>query len=482
MVPYLTGLEEYTEDEWMALAEFLGVPYDPSVDTPETKPYAYLRYTYRDGNGTPWTDEFREIVVEYGNETWHNGAGGYGWDGWGRPGWVHHGGKEYGLFARYMFDQHVMQMPEWAFYSLGDKIKFSLGANYDGSASAYGELALLQGATISYLGHANYVGPKWETNDTGTSVFDNHGVQMTLLGLHGSMQELILEAAATRDALNASGQTDYRLQAYEGGPSGYWTNDEDPDVDEFYGKSAAMGLAALDAWLFSSLNGYAYQSYLGFSSGTWWTSHTLPEACGFRAHAGWLALKMRNRYALGSTMVETIHNTEPIFEGEEGDIPLISSYALTNGESFSVFVLSRKLDGNHDGVDFGTGLTPVTLHLPFDRVSAITRYRLETPEGGPVDPRLNNIEDLNVVIGAKDIDPADFSPDFALNQKTGAEDGGIAPGSINLYVFNLIQDLPCTPDRDGDGDVDGKDLAGFAQNLTLDCLLDMAQNFGTQAQ
>ena len=113
MVPYLTCSEEYTEDEWKALVEYLGVPYDPAVDTPQSKPYAYLRYKYRNNNGTPWTDEFREILVEYGNETWHNGAGDYGWHGWGKPDHVHHGGVEYGLFARYMFDEQVMQTPEW---------------------------------------------------------------------------------------------------------------------------------------------------------------------------------------------------------------------------------------------------------------------------------------------------------------------------------------------------------------------------------
>lgn len=69
--------------------------------------------------------EFREIVVEYGNETWHNGAGGYGWDGWGRPSWVHHGGREYGMFAKYMFQESVMKMPVWRKHNLSSKIRFA---------------------------------------------------------------------------------------------------------------------------------------------------------------------------------------------------------------------------------------------------------------------------------------------------------------------------------------------------------------------
>jgi hypothetical protein len=435
VVPYLTCLEEYTESEWMALVEYLGVPYDPAADTPESKPYAYLRYRYRDNDGAPWTDEFREIVIEIGNETWHQGAGGYGWDGWGRPGYVHQGGLEYGLFADYMIDRNVKQMPAWHQHGLGDKIKFALGANYSASENAYGELAARQGADISYIGHANYVGPKWETNDEGTSIFDDHGVQMTLLGLHTRMAELITEAAATRDSLNGAGETHYRITAYEGGPSGYWSNEDDPEIDELYGKSVAMGVAALDAWLFSSLNGFVHQCYLGFSSGVWWSSHTMPEACGFRAHAGWLALRLRNRYTIGTDMVRTIHNTEPTLETDGEDVSLVSSYAFTDGESYSVYILSRKLDGTHDGIDFEDGNTPVTLHLPMETVDRITRYRLETPDGTPVDPRENNRSDLQVVIGAMEVDSALYGSDFVIDDKTGGEAGGVPPGSINLFVF-----------------------------------------------
>jgi hypothetical protein len=448
VVPYLTLIDEYTEDEWMALVEFLGVPYNPATDTPQTKPHAHLRYRFRGNDGTPWTEEFREIVIEMGNETWHNGAGGYGWDGWGRPGYVHQGGQEYGLFARYMFDEHVKKMPAWDTYNLGAKIKFALGANYSAQEDSYAELAARQGADVSFVGHANYVGPKWETNDPGTSLFDDHGVQMTLLGME-KMRALIVEAKTTRDSLANTSQTHYQLTAYEGGPSGYWTNNDNPEIDELYGKSVAMGLAALDAWLFSSLNGYKHQCYLGFKSGDWWSSHTLPEACGFRPHAGWLALRLRNRHAVGNQMLQTVHNSAPTIDSDGTDLPLVSSYAMTDGSTYSIFVLNRKLDGNHDHVDFGTGCTPVTLHLPFSEVNRITRYRLESPDGSAVDPRLNNRDALHVVIGSKVIDPGEFSQDFVINETTGGEAEGIPPGSVNLWVFetgaNNAPQKPATP-------------------------------------
>ena len=439
VVPYLTCNEEYTEDEWMALVEYLGVPYDPARDTPERKPYAYMRYKYRGDSGVPWTDEFREIVVEYGNETWHNGAGGYGWHGWGRPGWVHHGGREYGMFARYMLNEHVLKMPAWTEHDLGSKIKFALGANYStdlDSATAYGELAVQRGPGVTYVGHANYVGPKWETGDQGSSSFSDHGMQETMVSRHTGIGKVIAGAAASREALRARGAA-YQLTAYEGGPSGYWKNKDKPEIDELYGKSVGMGLAALDAWLYSSLNGFKYQCYLGFSSGKWWSSHTLPEAGGFRPHIGWLALKLRNRYALGDRMVDVRIEQTPTYRRGTDDVPLVAAYCLRNARAYSVFVLNRKLDGQHDGMDFGDGYTPVTLHLPFATPRAVTLHKIAHPDGTPADPRENNREALQVTIVSEPVDLANFSRDFVINESTGAGPGGIPPGGIYLYVFEL---------------------------------------------
>ena len=46
------------------------------------------------------------------------------------------------------------------------------------------------------------------------------------------MRELISQATTTRDALNTSGQTQYDMTACEGGPSGYWLNPKNEEVDE----------------------------------------------------------------------------------------------------------------------------------------------------------------------------------------------------------------------------------------------------------
>jgi hypothetical protein len=91
-----------------------------------------------------------------GNETWHNGAGGFGWHGLGAPQWVFDGGVEYGLFFRYIFQDHVAGTAAWATYDLDQKICFCFGADYNDSAQGYGQTAAPRACpTASNIGHAN---------------------------------------------------------------------------------------------------------------------------------------------------------------------------------------------------------------------------------------------------------------------------------------------------------------------------------------
>ena len=173
------------KQDWLNFIEYLAAPYDPQQDTPQTKPWAYRRWRQR-GVERPWTDDFAEIVVELGNETWHNGKC-PDWLGFNRRNFIRQGGAEYGLFAQYLID-NMKKSPYWKTQSLDHKIRFSLGAFYDGNVEkdgkvrGYGEEAMQTCSDATCLGHANYVGPKWEKGEKSIAVFDDHGVQATLLG------------------------------------------------------------------------------------------------------------------------------------------------------------------------------------------------------------------------------------------------------------------------------------------------------------
>jgi hypothetical protein len=110
--------------------------------------------------------------------------------------------------------------------------------------------------------------------------------------------------------------------------------------------------------------------------------------------------------------------------------PLVGAYALRNGDHWSLILLSRKLDGRHEGVDFGDGCTPVTLHLPFARAGRITLHTLTG------NPRLSNQDKLNIKPESKPVEAGTLSGGtFVVNERTGGGPGGLPPGSIFLYVF-----------------------------------------------
>ena len=424
----------HSEQDWLNFIEYLAAPYDPKVDSPLSKPWAYLRYKER-GVGTPWTDEFSSIVVEFGNETWHNSHFA-DWIGFYTYNAIHQGGREYGLFTRYLCET-MMKSPYWKSQGLDRKIRFALGANYDGRVEAdgrvrgYGEEAMQANPYATILGHANYVGPKWETGDYSARTYDDHGVQECLLSFLTGPQAGQIRMGKARDTLAAAGDV-YDIAAYEGGPGGYAlpgsASAEQVETNEKYGKSLAQAVGALDAWMRSYAYGWTDQCFLGYGQGTHWNSHTV-FADGFRPSPAWLALALRNRYARGDLMQVTEQSTPTILDGKN-TYPLIGAYAMRDGARWSVIVVSRKLDGKHDGADFGNGHSPVTLHLPFAGAGKIALHKLTG------DPRQSNQDAMNITLQSQDV-PADAlaGGTFKVDGRTGGGPGGMPPGSIFLYVF-----------------------------------------------
>ncbi|HLP07292.1 MAG TPA: fibronectin type III domain-containing protein, partial [Opitutaceae bacterium] len=420
--PWLNISSNMREDEWLALVEYLGATINPANPADvAAKPWAYLRYRQR-GVTTPWTDEFTRIYFEFANETWHNGAVSDEWFGWGRSGWVHSGFREFGLAADYLTTYVRSHSPYFTALDAAGKLRFVIGSNY----VDYGELAAAGAPLTHAIGHTTYVGPKWEVGETPLAAYDDHGIQATLLGHVADTAGSFVNYRRYREQLAAAGHT-MDLLAYEGGPSGYALPGQDSptqhDYSERYGKSIAMAVAALDAWLAAYETGFSDQAYLGMGVGDYWSSHT-QIADGYRAHAGWLALTLRNRYASGRLIRSTVVQS-PTIPWDATEYPLVSSYAFRDGKRLCVFLLSRKLGGIHDGIDFGDGSTPVTLSLPANPTGPATLYHLSG------DPRATNREALNVAIQ---------QTTATLGRETTVT---LPQGSIYLYVVDT--DLP---DRD----------------------------------
>ncbi len=437
-----------TEQDWLNFVEYLAAPYDPSKDTPQSKPWAYKR-TQQRGVNTPWTDEFAEIILEFGNETWQNGGNNGDWLGFSMHGRVFQGGREYGLFTRYLCEV-MRKSPYWESEKLDKKLRFSLGAGYflsvkDNVIKGYGEEAMEANPFATILGHANYVGPKWETGDNSMRNYDDHGVQECLISFLTGPENLETEVQLVHDLIVKTGH-DYDISAYEGGPGGYGAgggfglNAKQRNTNEDYGKSLAQAVGAFDAWMRSYLYGWTYQMFTAYAQGPAWSSHTAFNA-GFRPQVAWLALTLRNRYGAGD-MISVVENHVPTYSrglalkqaGKITNIPLIGAYAFRDGETYSVFVVSRKLDGNHDGVDFGDGYSPVTLHLPFTSAGKVSVHTLTG------NPRWTNREEMKIDIQSKDLLPTVVSAGtMMVNALSGGGPNGMPPGSIFAYVFENTQ-------------------------------------------
>lgn len=422
MVPWIIMQVTHSEEEYAQLMEYLAAPYDPAAgDTPQTKPYAYLRTEQR-GNNRPWTDDFREIIVEFGNENWHNRAM-PGWIGFGRAGTVHQSGKEYGLWAGHMIS-HLRALP---FNS--PKIKFTLGGNYnadvkpDGTVTGYGQEATVAARGLNQAhSHATYIGPRWEVGESSQTEIDDAGVQKTLLAHRAGNAPEWEKQAAAHKRLREMG-FDVSLTAYEGGPSGFGLRAKTPEEDragEYYGKSSAMGTAMLDAWINAWLLGWSHQAYLSFGQGRWWSSHT-SRSLGHRPSPGWLAQTLLNRYfANADLLAVTVENSPAVTimvppkknaAPEPRETAVIQAHASSRPGRLTLAVCNLDL------------ANPVNFEavLPIKSARKITAHTLTG------DPRDTNLEELKVSETSTEIPSGEL--------RDGRFPATLLPGRFALYVF-----------------------------------------------
>lgn len=425
MVPWIITQVTHDEEEHRQLVEYLAAPYDPAIDTPENKPFAYRRVQQR-GNNVPWTDTFREVIIEFGNENWHNRANA-NWIGVGRSGNVHGGGPEFGLFNKYMIGQ-MQKSPYW-----NDTLTVCIGGNYsagvndDGSVSGFGQEATVKAGGINnYHSHATYIGPRWETGESSQSTIDDAGVQKTLFAYRPVKEGEWAKQQATHERLHELG-FGVRMSAYEGGPSGFGLRAKTKAEDragEYYGKSYAMGTAVLDSWLDAWAKGWTHQCYLNFGQGKWWNSHTSMSQ-GHRPSPGWLTQVMINRTVANMDMVTAEVANSPVYpvptpqKGKKykpGEVPTtdtatIHAHAFKREGRLAVAVVNLHRDNPQ----------AVEIKLPIKNAKTITRHHLQ---GGPRD---SNMDEMAVTLAQTEVDPTLLNEGILQQQ--------IPAGSGVVFVF-----------------------------------------------
>ena len=431
--PWLQVELHMSPAEWRGFVEYLAAPYDPAVDTPRTKPWAAKRHAQ--GQTRPWTEEFDTIYFEISNETWN----------WMFRPWIFESmtdattgkryarGEVYGLYQEFIRDA-MRSSPWWKPARLDEKIVFMLGG---WSGSSYGREAASASPNSRYMTIAAYNGG-WDEGEGPPQVNDpsffNVLAQVNQTAIPRAQRHL-------REMLTirAKGAPGMMLGTYEAGP-GYALNGlnnarvtkEQARQQERVMKSLAAGTATLDSFLARAYYGFVIQNFFTMGEGYYWKSHAKWYRGG-QAYPSWKLLALFNTEALGD-MLRTETRSVPSVDLPKHrrrqavtDAPLAAVYATRRAGRVNVFVVSRKI-ANYP-VKGDDGYIPVTVHLPFTKVTSIKLHKMAG------DPRANNLTSDEAKIETQEIPVSQFSPEFKLSAARGADDRGLPPAATFLYVF-----------------------------------------------
>lgn len=434
--PWLQVEMALSEQEWLALVEYMAAPYDPAVDTPRNKPWAYKRY--RQGQQRPWTDEFEKVYFEISNETWN-----WSFDPWifypghvdeatGRP---INRGEVYGLLHSYVMET-LRSSPYWT-EGIETKWRDVLGgwsSDAGDSQGGYGPNAVLGAPNAYILTEAAYNGG-WDAGE--------QAAEMTDASLFRSATFFMQHEAKARGPMRvreeqvAAGLTpEYAYGTYEAGPGyslpGRATRKQQEAQDQV-GKSLATGIATLDAFVGRALLGHELQNFftMSFRRNNWTAFQ--PMRFGGDPYPSWMGLVLFNTEGKGdfldvtATSMPTADLEKFAKRPERKDAPLVGCYVTSRGDRVNLLVLSRKVDkvlpGNPDG------WTPVTVELPF------TRSRLVTLHMMTGDPRWHNLDDEKVKIETREGLWVNGGKLTLTRNLTGLAKDGLPPASALLFVF-----------------------------------------------
>jgi hypothetical protein len=433
MHPWLQIEFHMNDQEWLNFAEYMAAPFDPAVDTQESKPYAYLRV--QQGQAAPWIDEFERIYFEIGNETWN---------GLFRP-WVftdmtdadtgkrYRRGEVYGKFHDRVVGV-LRSSPYWN-DDIDEKFRHVLGGWAIGS---YSREAANASETADYITIAAYNGG-WDEGE-GTPRPEPASYFNVLSQVNQTVIPRAVEYAKLADELRAQGK-EIRLGTYEAGP-GYALNGlnnarvtkEQAQEQELVMKSKLAGTATLDSFLTRAYYDFDLQNFFTYTEGDLWKSHAKKHRGG-QPHASYLPMELFNRYGTGDMLlthtrsVTTVDTAKFRRRKPIDNQPLAAVYATREDDRVSLFCISRRVP-NYP-VEGDPGYTPFGVQLPFTSAASITLFRMT---GSPTD---NNIHSETVMVEEIPIDPKTLGADgrFVVNQHTGGTAQGLPPAETYLYVF-----------------------------------------------
>ncbi len=430
--PWLQIEYHMSPDEWLGFVEFMAAPYDPAVDSPETKPWAAKRYAQ--GRQEPWTDAFDRIYFELSNETWNSLFAPWVFESMpdSATGKNLNRGEVYGKMQDLVADT-FRSSPYWS-PELEEKFVHVLGGWAIGD---YSEKAVQASDSGEFITIAAYNGG-WDEGE-GTpkpeppSFFNVLSqANTTAIPRAREVLQLKLDAASVGKTI--------ALGTYEAGP-GYALNGlnnakvtkEQSREQEEVMKSKVAGTATIDSFLAHAYYGFTLQNFFTFEEGDLWKSHAKWWRGG-QAYPSFLGLTMFNQLATGDMLrtetlsVTTVDLPELKRRKPLANAPMAAVYATRQGDRVSLFCINREYPGYPD--EAISGFTPFEVQLPFTKAAKVTLHRLS---GAPTD---HNIESELVKLEALPI-PAEAvsGGKLTINEATGGDAQGLPPAEVFLYVF-----------------------------------------------
>jgi len=379
MQPWLQIEPHLSPEEWLGFVEYLAADYDPMVDTPNTKSWAWKRV--KQGQQEPWTSEFDEIYLEIGNETWNRLFRPWTFSPMtdAETGQKYSAGAVYGLYQEYILST-MRSSTYWN--ALKPHLKTIIGGW--ANINAYGRDAAHASPSSDFLTIAAYNGG-WDENEgpvrpTPVSFFNVlNQVSQSALPTAKKIKNDAREVQKNRTRPLALG-------TYESGP-GYALNglnrakvtEEQAAEQEVVMKSLAAGTATLDAFLARASEGFTLQSYFTFGTGRYWKSHARPVNGG-QAYPAWDLLTLFNQKGTGdllrveATQVPTTSLKAYRRREAVEDAPLVAVYATQKKDRLTLILISRRVPNYPSAGD--SGATTVTVELPFTTAKKITKYSM----------------------------------------------------------------------------------------------------------
>ncbi len=375
--PYLICSPSFSESDFLGLMEYLGGASSTTYGAKRTA----------QGHAAPYTNSFKKIYIEFGNETWN---------GLFAPWTFDFNGERYGKFAQHFYNV-IKSSPYY------DANKFELvvgGFLLQADQYSYGNSAKKFMPDGQHVVFANYIGGFDGLNIPKSPTFAD-SIQQTAFYARWITRHVMENQLKGLDEMKALGYKNFNLGIYEAGP-GYALPDPSKPFDlkaEAIGKSLACGVANLDAFLYQSEKGFQLQNLFLFAKGYNWSSHT-SDANGYRPHNHFLALQMRNRFVKGEMITTSVTNSPTTYmplidsdgdgqfsgfygEAPAGELENIASYSFKDGKNYSIFVLNRNI----------TNDAPVTINLPKGATAdSVKLYKLTG------DPTKSNNDKLNFEI------------------------------------------------------------------------------------